>query len=215
MNILVLNGSPKGEYSVTLQTVRYLEILYPQHTFEVLHVGQRIKALEKDFTPAVEALNRAELLFFSYPVYTFIAPSQLHRFIELTKAAVAEGRVSLAGKYATQISTSKHFYDITAHRYVQDNCHDLGLKYIRGLSADMEDLTSDKGQKEARDFFEFVCWHVENDHYETAPLAMSTEEYAAYISSYVPAHKPVTVPPVNDADLAGDVVIIADLRGDD
>jgi len=29
MHILVLNGSPKGENSITLQTVRYLEILYP------------------------------------------------------------------------------------------------------------------------------------------------------------------------------------------
>ena len=42
MNILVLNGSPKGEYSITLQTVRYLEKLYPAHSFEVLHVGQKI-----------------------------------------------------------------------------------------------------------------------------------------------------------------------------
>ena len=210
MNILVLNGSPKGEYSITLQTVRYLEILYPQHTFEVLHVGQRIKALEKNFAPAVEALNRADLLFFSYPVYTFIAPSQLHRFIELTKAAVAEGKVSLAGKYATQISTSKHFYDVTAHRYVQDNCHDLALKYIRGLSADMDDLTTEKGQKEARDFFEFVCWNVEQDSYESAPMAMGVEEYAAYEAGYVPAHKTVTVPEGMAEDKTGDVVIIAD-----
>ena len=42
MRILVINGSPKGEYSVTLQTVRYLEKLYPQHTFDVLHAGQKI-----------------------------------------------------------------------------------------------------------------------------------------------------------------------------
>ena len=42
MTILVLNGSPKGEYSVTLQTVRYWEKRYPEHTFEVLHVGARI-----------------------------------------------------------------------------------------------------------------------------------------------------------------------------
>ena len=212
MNILVLNGSPKGEYSVTLQTFRYLEILHPEYTFEVLHVGQRIKALEKDFAPAVEALNRADLLVFSYPVYTFIAPSQLHRFIELTKVAVAEGRVALTGKYATQISTSKHFYDVTAHAYVQDNCHDLALKYIRGLSADMDDLTNDKGQKEARDFFDFVCWSVENDHYEAAPEAMAVEAYAQYISEYQPAHQPVSVPTVASDGVAptGDVVIIAD-----
>ena len=105
MHILVINGSPKGENSITLQTVRYLEILYPEHTFEVLHAGARIRALEKDFTSALEAFSRAELLLFSYPVYTFIAPYQLHRFIELVKSS----GVSLSGKYATQLTTSKHF----------------------------------------------------------------------------------------------------------
>ena len=82
MRILVLNGSPKGSYSITLQTVNYLQAKYPTHEFDVLHVGQRIKQLEKDFVPAQEALEKADLLLFSYPVYTFIAPSQLHRFIE-------------------------------------------------------------------------------------------------------------------------------------
>ena len=85
MRILVLNGSPKGEYSITLQTVRYLEKKFPEDTFEVLHVGQKIKQLEKDFSPAAEQLAAAEVLLFSYPVYTFLAPSQLHRFVELMK----------------------------------------------------------------------------------------------------------------------------------
>ena len=56
MNILVLNGSPKGKYSVTLQTIRYLEALNPAHSFQVLNVGQTIKSLEKDFSPAKEAI---------------------------------------------------------------------------------------------------------------------------------------------------------------
>jgi hypothetical protein len=76
MHILVLNGSPKGKYSITLQTVHYLSRLCPAHEFEILHVGQRIRALEKNFTPAKEMLERADLILFSYPVYTFIAPSQ-------------------------------------------------------------------------------------------------------------------------------------------
>ena len=62
MNILVINGSPKGKYSITLQTVNYLSKLYPRHTFDVLDVGKKIKAFEKDFSPAAKALERAELL---------------------------------------------------------------------------------------------------------------------------------------------------------
>ena len=135
MNITVINGSPKGQYSITLQTVRYLERCYPSHTFSVLNAGQKIKALEKDFTEARTMLERADAILFSYPVYTFLAPSQLHRVIELVK----ENKVDLSNKYATQITTSKHFYDITAHKYIEENALDMGMRYIRGLSADMED----------------------------------------------------------------------------
>lgn len=157
MKILVLNGSPKGEYSITLQTVRFLQKKFAECEFEVLHVGQRIKALEKDFAPAVELLEKADVLLFSYPVYTFIAPYQLHRFIEMMK----EHKVQVAGKFATQITTSKHFYDVTAHRYVLENCQDMGLKFVRGLSADMEDLLAEKGQQEAVKFMEYFLWCVE------------------------------------------------------
>ena len=73
MKILVLNGSPKGKYSITLQHTRYLEKLYPAHQFEVLNVGQKIKSLEKDFSPAVTAVEKADVLLFSYPVYSFIS----------------------------------------------------------------------------------------------------------------------------------------------
>ena len=194
MNILVLNGSPKGKYSVTLQTVLYLQAIYPEHSFEVLDVGSRIKALEKDFSSAKEALEKAELILFSYPVYTFIAPSQLHRFLELVKAH----QVDLKGRFASQITTSKHFYDVTAHRYIQDNCGDLGMKYIRGLSADMDDLLTEKGQKEARDFLRYLCWSVEQDLYEPA-----AEPQGA------PKHLPVTVPE-STGEKKGDVVIITD-----
>ena len=166
MNILVLNGSPKGNYSITLQTVLYLQKLYPTHHFEILNVGQKIKSLEKDFSNAIELINKADLLLFSYPVYTFIAPSQLHRFIELVK----EHQLDLSNKFATQITTSKHFYDVTAHRYIKDNCQDLNMKYIKGLSADMDDLLNEKGQTDAKKFFEYVCWSINNNIFESIPV---------------------------------------------
>ncbi|MBQ2899509.1 MAG: NAD(P)H-dependent oxidoreductase [Oscillospiraceae bacterium] len=195
MKILVINGSPKGKFSITLQTVKYLEKLYPEHEFSVLDAGQRIKALEKDFSAAGEAVEKAELIIFSYPVYTFVAPCQLHRFIELLK----ESGLDLSGKFATQLSTSKHFYDITAHNYIRDNCFDLGMKYIKGLSADMDDLLSKKGQKEAREFFDYVCWNAENGFSETAPEKPSA-----------PKNVPVSLPENSGAEKSGDVVIITD-----
>lgn len=200
MRFLILNGSPKGKDSITYQTSLYLEKKFPQHHFEALHLGQRIKALEKDFTPAREAIARADVLVFSYPVYTFIAPSQLHRFIELLK----EHPVDVSGKAATQISTSKHFYDVTAHRYIQDNCADLGLPYIRGLSADMDDLLTEKGQQEAESFFRHLLWQLENRYFEPV---LPLKEPAAPV--------PATVPGESGGEKPGDVVIIADLAQED
>ena len=165
MKILVINGSPRGDYSVTLHTSKYLELKFPEHTFDVLNVGIGIKKFERDFSLAEEKINKADLLIFSYPVYTFIAPSQLHRFIELLKASDAE----VKGKFVTQISTSKHFYDVTAHNYIRDNCFDMEMKYIKGLSADMDDLTTPKGRADAENFFNYVLWCTENDSYERTP----------------------------------------------
>ena len=226
MKILVLNGSPKGQYSVTLQTINYLQKLCPKHEFEVLHVGQRIKALEKDFTPAKEALEKAKLIIFSYPVYTFIAPYQLHRFIELLK----ESGVNLKGKFVTQLTTSKHFYDVTAHRYIQDNCQDMEMKFIRGLSADMDDLLTKKGQKEAKEFLKFVFWSMKNNVYETVPVktvekkqrkpvtVLNMEEYEKVIQAEISEAR------VSDngdcyeseetVDKPGDVVIVTDCEKD-
>ena len=157
MKIAVINGSPKGKYSITLQTIRYLERKFPDHEFLTLHAGQKIKALEKDFTPAMELLASADAVIFSYPVYTFLAPSQLHRFIELLKAS----GLDMTDKYATQITTSKHFYDVTAHKYVEENALDLGMRYIRGLSADMEDLLTEGGRSDAEKFFVRFLWSME------------------------------------------------------
>jgi len=199
MEILVLNGSPKGDYSITLHTVLYLKELYPQDHFEILHVGQKIKSFEKDFSDAKTSIEKADVLLFSYPVYTFIAPYQMHRFIELMK----ENNVSVTGKIATQITTSKHFYDVTAHRYIQDNVQEMGMKFIRGLSADMEDLSTEKGQAEATKYWDHFHWCVEQHIFEPC-----------YLKTSKPVHMPVEVPSsIEKTD--GDVVIIASFKEDD
>lgn len=162
MNILVVNGSPAGKYSITLQTVKYLEKLNKEHTFTVLDAAQKIHSLEKDFTPALEEIKKCDLLLFCYPVYTFIAPSQIHSFIRLMK----QSKQDFSHIVASQITTSKHFYDTTAHTYIMENCQDMGMAFIRGLSADMDDLTTTKGQNQAKDYFKHLLWAYENKIYE-------------------------------------------------
>lgn len=200
MKVLVLNGSPKGEYSITVQTSLYLEKKFPEHNFQFLHVGRYIKSFEKDFSAAAGAITGAGLIIFSYPVYTFIAPSQLHRFMELLKAS----GLNVSGKFVTQITTSKHFYDVTAHKYIQENCQDLGMKCIKGLSADMDDLLAENGRKAAKEFFEYVCWSMEHDAYET-------------ILQYTLAstHHPVSTVTSSQYEKSGDIVIVTDCAKDD
>ena len=140
----------------------YLQERYPQHTYEVIDIGQKIKKIEKQFEPVKQVLEKAELIVFAYPVYTAMAPYQVHRFIELLKAH----KVQLRGKVATQITTSKHFYDMTAHKYIEANCCDLEMAYVKGLSADMEDLLSEKGRKEAETFWEYVLFCMAHKSYE-------------------------------------------------
>ena len=200
MKILVINGSPKGDYSVTLQTTLFLEKVFYEHSFKVINVGQQIKKYEKDMSSALVSIYESDLIIFSYPVYTFIAPSQLHRFIELLK----KQNIDFSNKFVTQITTSKHFYDMTAHKYIEDNCHDLNMKVIHGLSADMEDLTSKKGQIEAVEFFKYVINCVNNNVYEIKQNTLDL-----YPKTYIPSFKEVSKN--NDKE----VVIVTDLKEDD
>lgn len=82
---------------------------------------------------------------------------------------------------------------MTAHRYIEDNCHDLGMKVIHGLSADMEDLTTKRGREEED--------AVAHDVYEPAPGCPPRPA-----KEYIP-----TLPSSEKRD-GFDTVIVADLR---
>ena len=45
MKIIILNRSPKGQYSITLQYIRYIEIEkhFSEHNFRVFNVSESIK----------------------------------------------------------------------------------------------------------------------------------------------------------------------------
>ncbi len=200
MKILIINGSPKGKNSITLHTCLYIQKHFPDQEYSVLNVGQIIKKIEKDPAPYIEQVKSADLLLFSYPVYTFIVPAQLHRFIELIKESGAD----ISGKFATQISTSKHFYDVTAHRFIADNCADLGLKYIKGLSADMDDLTKEQGRTDAKKFFAYVLHCIKNDLYE-APSVSAPSAAVSYEGRLAEVEK----------KSGKETVIVADVRPGD
>lgn len=171
MNILILNASPKGNSSVTLQTSLYLEKKFLSHTFSYQFIGCSKTANEKKLSETLQLLSKANLIIFSFPVYTFACPSQLHYFIRLLK----EQGLSFEGKVATAITTSKHFYDVTAHKYLEENLLDLGFNYLEGLSADMEDLPTKEGQEAAISWFKHSIWALENKIYKKPEPKTSTQ----------------------------------------
>ncbi len=200
MKILFINGSPRGRFSVTLQSCLYLEKRFPQHSFEYLNVGAGIAGFEKDMAPALAAIRRAELVIFAYPVYAFLAPSQLHRFMEL----LGENAPVLHRRCVTQLTTSKHFYDVTAHRFMEENLRDMGARVIRGLSADMEDLLSEQGRKEAEDFLRYAVFCAQEGVWETGAPAPAASR-APYECTLEACKKTEGF----------DTVIVADLREGD
>lgn len=161
MKVTVLNGSPKGKYSVTLQSIKFLQKHFPELELEIFNVGQEIEQLEKvpeKFDAVIAHVATSELILWSYPVYTFLVPSQLMRFISLIFQRKAEK--AFASKYTSQVLTSKHFFDHTAHNYIWNICEDLGMKHIFGHCADMEDLLKEEGRKRLLQFGEELLWIV-------------------------------------------------------
>ncbi len=141
MKITVLNGSPKGDTSVTMQYVHYIQKKFPQHELKILNVSHRIKKLERDETAFQEILDEvqsADGVLWASPVYFLLVPSQYKRFIELISERGAEA--VFEHKYTAALTTSIHFYDHTAHNYIHAVCDDLGMKYVGSFSADMRDL---------------------------------------------------------------------------
>ncbi len=191
MNIVVINGSPKGKYSITLQYIEYLKKHFNNHNFEILYVGKYIRKFENknELDKAIKLIEESDLVIFSYPVYSAVAPYQLHRFIELIKENTNFNYFK--NKLATQITTSKHFYDFTAHRYIEENCYDLGFKTLKGLSADMDDLLNSNGRKQLKDFFDYVLYSVENDLFRKEETIKTVRSFVYSLSSDIQKNKNV------------------------
>ncbi len=142
MKILVLNGSPKKkELSVSMRYMEFIEKNLLDVDFINVDIGSRINKIEKDdtlFVEIMEQVSATDAVIWAFPLYYLYVSSQLKRFIELINEQGEESR--FVGKYATSVSTSIHFFDNIAHKYMHSISEDLGMNYIVGHSASMSDL---------------------------------------------------------------------------
>lgn len=112
MKIVVLNGSPKGMTSVTIQYVRFLAKTYPEHDFKILHVSRDLRRLEDDagaFDGVVRAVEGADGVIWAFPLYYLLVHAHYKRFIELVFERGAGE--AFRGKHAAALSTSIRFFD--------------------------------------------------------------------------------------------------------
>lgn len=204
MQIVVLNGSPKGRKSVTMQYIRALEIWHPEHSFIRLDVARSVHRLERDpqaFEAVLAQVREADLVLWAFPLYYMLVCSQYKRFIELIFERGAQD--AFRGRYAAALSTSIHFYDHLAHAYVRAVCDDLGMRFIGEFSAAMQDLLSADGKGKLRAFAADVLQAVAEQRPTTrrhAPLAAPSPAYAPGPRAADPAatHKRVMI--VTDAE---------------
>jgi len=155
MKIAVLNGSPKGEISVTMQYAHFLQQRFPEAEFKFFDVALKIKKLEKDdkaFQEVIDGVAAADAVLWAFPLYFLVVCSQYKRFIELIfeKNAVSAFR----GKPAACLTTSINFFDHTAQNYINAICDDLEMNFFGSYSAEMNDLLKTKERRRLKSFGE-------------------------------------------------------------
>jgi len=163
MKVTVLNGSPKGDLSVTLQYIRYIEKHYSNYEFSYINVSSRISKIENDENLFKEIINEAalsDLVIWSVPLYVCLIPSQYKRFIELIFERKAASL--FAGKFAAVVTSSIHFYDNTAHLYMRGICDDLKMNFAGSYSPDMYDLMKEEERERLLKFASFMFASAEN-----------------------------------------------------
>lgn len=197
--IVVLNGSPKGENSVTLQHVNYIKKQFPQHDFQIIHISKRIKKIESDeslFREIIEAIRASDGVLWSFGLWILCVPAQYMRFIEMITELGVED--AFEGKYAAVMTTSIHYFDHTAHEYMRAVCEDLGMRFADAISLDMMDLEIPDQRQNMRifagNFFEAI------ERKTVTPRLFKPMTFSDF--SYNPS------PPVEKIDVRGKKVVV-------
>jgi multimeric flavodoxin WrbA len=190
MRIIVLNGSPKGDLSVTMQYIHYIQKRFPEHDLRIINIAHSIKKIEKEdsvFMEVIDAVRSSDGVLWAFPLYYCLVPSQYKRFIEL----ILEKKVEevFKNRYAAVLTTSIHFFDHTAHNYMQAICDDLDMRYVGSYSAEMHDLLKEEHRRRLLLFAEQFFGAIENRI--TTPKAYSPLVHGTFTYHAGPIQKSI------------------------
>ena len=163
MKIIVLNGSPKGNHSITLQYVHYIQKQFPQHELKTIHIAQGIKKIENDdktFNSIIDEIRSTDGIIWSFGLWVLAVAAQYIRFIELISEKGVED--AFKNKYTAALSTSIHYYDHAAHNYIRSVCEDFNMNFVEGISFDILDLMKEEERNRLRVFAATFFASIEN-----------------------------------------------------
>ena len=175
IRVLVANGSPKGEYSLSLQHTLYMLGQEAEVEWRIAHIGEALSPMEYDrawLEGAIAAIRWCDAIVWTTPVYTMLVPWQVIRFLDLI-AEAGESRI-FAGKYATSMMTCFHYYDHLAEEWLRGTSEDLGMCFIEGRTADNTDMLKPEVRASTRFFMhEFLeaCRRSAPVERKSAPLS--------------------------------------------
>jgi len=201
MKIVVLNGSPKGKLSISKKYVEFLQKKNGNTEFEYLDIGFNILKLEKNreyFDSVMKKIKDSDCVIWCTPVYYFMVPGQLKRFIELIYERNTQE--VFKDKYAFSLTTSIHFYDTQTVEYLEAVSHDLDMNYFGDFTAHMNDFFKEKNRKELTGFFDTFKNSFENKiKFHKTSIVLNENKI-----SYTPSKKDT------EAVLNKNILIIAD-----
>ncbi len=163
MKFVVLNGSPKGDISVTMGYIRFIEANFKQHEIKYINVTQLISKIEKDsqlFDSIVDDIKNCDGVIWAFPLYVFTAHSNYQRFIDLVFERGVQP--AFAGKYTFALTTSIHFYDHTATNYINAVCDDLDMVFVDYFSPKMYDIENQMTRQNLINFMQHFIECIKN-----------------------------------------------------
>lgn len=162
MKILVLNGSPKGKESVTMQSVKIMEMFSKNNDFVYYDVIKYVDKLDTELEREnlKKLINSSSAIIWAFPVYHLLVPGHLKKFIE--NIFDSSLRECFKGKYSLVFTTSINYYDVTAHKYMEEIISDLDSYLIDSLSHNMEAIFKESGRKEIENFIGNLEYAIEN-----------------------------------------------------
>lgn len=163
MKITILNGSPKGDMSLTMQYAEFIKKKFPKNKYTTFNIAQKIKKIESEpaeFKKIMATIKESDAVIWAFPLYYMLVHGGYKRFIEL----IFERKAGAAfkNKHAVTLSTSIKFFDNTAHDYIHAICDDLQMQYAGYFSASMNDLKQNETQKQLTLFTKRLFTAVNN-----------------------------------------------------